>query len=421
MNGSKIFLFKSKFKLWVPVLPFYGFWVISFAAYYFGPFVYRGLSFGTIFYIGFVFLVFTFLYNLGLHSGGGKWRVKSYNYLLNASGILVAIGALLMLYDRQSTGSGNLDAVLNEMYNVRELYSKNTSFLTTIAVVPYSFKTVFIATLFYSVINKIKLTKIALVCLVILVVCDLANMVLSANRGMLYWYFCYFLFYLLFVRGLHPLSLISFNKRAVALMLVAGVSLSYFYFVSENRTVDSTLEYLALNSENEMRYNGFGESLSLVQLGAFEQLYSYITHGLEYTDIILGHANFLYFDPVSPFGIRVVSQIQRFYPDYMTPTSLRINEWLFLSGKSIYGWSSVFGISLAAFGIFGSIIFFGFYGYFSGVAVGRFNKTGHLAWLIVVFGIFDSMLITFDWFIRDFGLLVALICAFFLLHRFRLG
>jgi hypothetical protein len=407
-----VFYIKRKPVFWIPIFPFLLFWLISFSTYYFGPVSYQGLSFyGFSFIIGCLFLFFlsyVVALNIKFDYQIRDWTSsKSFLRLLKFSGVMVFLGSSLLIIDRMVYGSSDLGVVLNEMYRVRSEFSKSTTFLTTLSVIPYSFKLVFVSCLFYAVGNGIKLSKAIIFSFFFMVAVDILNMFFSANRGAIYEYFFFILYYLVLVKKYNLKDFIVINKVSVTLVVLSLVAFSYFFFVASSRTVSSTLEYQGSVGSERIRWEFLDKNMTDLQKGAFLQLYDYFNHGLEYTDVLLPHSPLVEFDFVQLLGVRFVSQISRFFPNYETRSSVLRKEILYQSGKSIYGWPSVFGISATALGIVGSLVFFPIIGFLTGAIVKKYVVSNSLPYFILVTAFYSCYLLSFDWFLRDFTFYIS--------------
>jgi hypothetical protein len=193
-------------------------------------------------------------------------------------------------------------------------------------------------------------------------------------------------------------------------------SFSYFFFVASSRTVASTLEYQGQKGSESIRWEFLDRNMSDLDKGAFLQLYKYFNHGLEYTDVIVQSSPILDFDFVALLGGRVISQIRRFDPSFTTSSDSLRRAALTQSGKSLYGWPSVFGIAASSLGIVGSVVFFTLIGFWTGRCFKNFLVSNSFPFFILIFSLYNCYLFSFDWFVRDFSFFTSLfVASFFLL------
>lgn len=413
---------KSLFFDWFPILPFLLYWASSYFMFHFGVFTTLDLNWYTHFYFVAALMIFAISYKGGLNSDSENYRVRyradpsHLLALLKTSTWLTLLGTCLFVYDRVSSGAGSVELIQNDLANVREEFSTKTTMITTLAVIPQSFRILAFASYFYCLMNRIIIPKnihFALYCTAIL---EIANMALTANRGALLWLFTYIMFYVVFCAKVNILSEI-FNVRDIGkklfIVIFCVFSIFYFYYVAKNREISSTQEYLGLEASYLLKDSSDFSNTDYADLGAKYSLYYYFTHGFQYMDAILSKASILNFDFISPLGMRVEVQIKRFFPDYIHPAKSNIVEWVAAAGFSVFGWPTVFGASLAYFGIIGSFVFFGLLGYFSGYAVHQSIKSKEFGWFIIVFTLYASLNMSFDWILRDFDQFVALFVGFY--------
>lgn len=411
---------------WFPVLPFLAYWIVAYIAFNFGPFVTPILDASTHIYIMLYMVVFAISYRLGLKKS--NFPVRSCSgaddalaiKLLKRTTWLAFIGTLIFIYDKLSSGAGSFSAVQNELSSIRGDNSEKVTFLTTLAVIPQSFKIVAIAIYFYSNWRKLKIPKTAHLLISLMILLELVNMVLSANRGSLFWILSYAIFYFIFCSRVNIISeIFSLKNIRIKLFLLVSflIAYSYFIWVAENRVVNSTAVYLGAEAFSLLKEPEGYSFENYSTLGAEYQIFYYLTHGFQYTDAILKHTAIFNIDLVSPLGIRVESQISRFITGYTHPAKADILTWLDSEGLNLSGWPTIFGASLAYFGILGSLCFSAFIGFFSGYSVRRWMQSFGLGWLIIVLLIFSSLNMSFDWIIRDFDQFTALAFGIFLINR----
>jgi oligosaccharide repeat unit polymerase len=418
---SKLNFFKNihnNIILWFPALPFLAYWLAAYFQFNFGKYVTPSISLETHFFVISYFLIFTFFYKIGIRYR----REPKFNYagtddkialkILKISSWLLFIGTLLYVYDRLSSGAGSFDIVQNELSSVRGGMSDETTLITTIAVIPQSFKLVAIASYFFSIERNLRIPKYVHIILISTVMLEIVNMILSANRGALFWIISYVFFYLIYIKRRNILSDIFSNKYLIAkILLICTIFAAYTYFVwvAENRVVAATADYLGRQAYFLLKDPDNITEINYSRFGGEYQIFYYLTHGFNYTDAILKHAPIINFDFLSPLGIRIEFQLQRFNSEYQFPAKIDLFKWMTASGLSTSGWASIFGASLAYFGIIGSLIFSAIVGYFSGYSSRRWLKTRSLGWLIIVLLVFSSLNMSFDWILKDFDQFMAII------------
>lgn len=414
---------------WFPVLPFMLYWIISFILYDFGPFVNTELDLNTYLYLGLCFLLFAAFYRNGLKSS--HWNSSTtcesdvtvtFN-ILRWSSFLTLIGTILLLVDRIQSGSGSLDLVLNRLEDVREYYVNKTTILTAIAVVPQSFRLVAFSSYFYCLKNKILVPKKIHLCMFATISCELYNMILAANRGILFWLTTYWLFYLFFCKQVSVKELLlskGYFKLRCAFLAIILISLSYFYFVAKNRDDSSYLTQLGTQVSSYSRYSLDYSFFDDKSLGAAYQLFTYGTHEFEYINTFVKNAEIINFDFITPLGPRIEYQITKIFPSYVSSSKETGQQWMKNDGLSIFGWASTFGWSLAFFGFLGSFMFFGTLGFMSGSFVRLYLNSQEFGWFLLVFVMYASLNMSFDWVLKDIEQFVAVIMAIVLIKNARL-
>jgi hypothetical protein len=207
------------------------YWAIAFLTYYLGPVSFQGLTTGGLVFVVACLSVFIISYVISLNVRSEvvlfDWSGSVVFYkLFKFSAVMAVIGSGLMILDRLINGAASFDVIVNEMYRVREEYSKNTSLLTTVSVVPYSFKWVLFSCLFFALKERIKIRKFFIFSVLFVVASDLLNMFFSANRGAIYEYFFYIIFYFIFVRRYSALRFFSLNRYTLLLFVLIICSFS---------------------------------------------------------------------------------------------------------------------------------------------------------------------------------------------------
>ena len=413
----------NAFYLWFPVLPLLGYWGLAYLLYNFGKYNTPPISIESHIFVLAYLAIFAVSYRYGLrikkepHPRCQIMSDRSTQRILGFSSWMLFLGTLIFLYDKLSSGASSPDLVLNELYSIREEHLENTTFLTTLAVVPQSFKSVAISAYFYALWRGIHIPKSIHIVIIATVLLEIANMVLSASRGALFWTLSYVAFYLIYIQRINVFrEMFSLNNLLIKALLFVLIIAAYSYFawVAENRVVSATAEYLGRQAYFQLKNSSRVDSVDYSRLGAEYQIFYYLTHGFEYTDAIIKHAPIINFDIVSPLGIRVESQLRKLSPGYVHPAKVELLAIMEEEGLNTSGWPTIFGASLAYFGIIGSLIFSGVIGYASGYASRKWLSLRSLGWLIIVTLIFSSLNMSFDWIVRDFDQFVALAFGLYL-------
>lgn len=374
-----------------------------------------------------MFFLFLFFYYLGLKCTKSCHTHKSEFIaplsILKWTSLFAFMGTLLFVFDRINSGAGSLDLVANEMANLREDFAKNTTWLTTIAVIPQSFRLLAFASYFFCLLKDVKIPKLNHLMIFGIIVLDIINMVLTASRGTLFWTITYLFFYLVFCKRLSLVNLILSKKYLIynIIIFVAIVlSFSYFYFVANNRTVENALAFSGKQASSSMRYPSLFEKMDYASIGTIHQLNSYLTHEFEYVNVFVKEAELVYFDPIGALGIRVIVQINRFFPEYIVPSWVRALKWYESAGLNPSGWPSIFGWPLAEFGLLGTVFFFVALGFISGKCVGSYFKTKEFGWFALTFLVYVCLNMSFSWILTDFDQYMCLFFAVILIMRIKL-
>lgn len=426
MHENNLSRSSSLFYCWFPAVPFIGYWVFSYVMNLIGPFYTPNVEVFTHIYFLLCLSVFTTAYWMGLGNkrlftptrecNDSKTALKTLSY----SSSLACIGTLLFVYDRISSGAGSFSVVQNDLSSIREGMSMNVTLLTTLSVFPHSFKLVAFASYFYCLMRKLNINLFSHFAMAMIAVAEILNMILSANRGALFWLISFAFFYTVMCAKVRLSVLILSRKNLfVKIFFIFVLIIAYFYFtwVAENRVVASTAEYLGAEAYSLLKSPDSYSFKDYSSLSGEYQLFYYLTHGFQYMDAILKSAPIVHFDFLSPSGIRVEAQISRFIDGYMHPAKANILNWIDYAGLNLSGWPSVFGAALAYFGVIGSVVFFWILGYISAYAVKKWIVDPSLGRLIIVFLIFSSLNISFDWIVRDFDQYMALLVGWILIRR----
>lgn len=411
---------------WFPVIIFLSFWICSYLIYHFGPFVNAGLNIETHIYFITALTIFIIAYKISL--GNSFQLPNKFTGIDNITAINALhktiwwsfLGTALLIIDRITSGAGSIEVFQNDLENLRQDYANKTTFITTLGVIPQSFKIITFSSYFYCISNKIKVTKLTHIIIILIMSLEIINMVLSANRGSLFFFSTYLLFFAFFCLRINLIKIFLSKKyrlKIIFITILALASLEYFYYIARYRETDSTVIYRGIEASYLLKnpeYEGdYGD------LGAIYLLFNYLTAGLDYTNEIIKHVDIINFDFISALGVRVESQVAKFNPDFIFPAKIKMAEWVAAENLSVYGWSSIFGCSLAFFGIVGSFIFFFIIGYLTGYSAKKYNQTNKLGWLTITFTLYISLNMSFDWIVRDYDQFLAIVFGFFLINKKR--
>ena len=404
--------------LWFPVLPFMLYWPIAYLLFHLGKYITPDLYFETHLFVIAYYLIFALFYMLGLkytkEPPGKLFRTAGIDEIkiLKFSSMMSLIGTFLFVLDRISSGAGSFDMVQNEFSNIRNEHSDKTTYLTSLAVIPQSFKLIAIASYIYALYKDLKIQKYVHFAMLSVTFLELLNMILSANRGALFWILSYIFLYVIYIKRVNVFrELLSFRYFGIKIFLLLLTTVAYIYFlwVAENRVVVDTAEFDGRQAYANLKYSIDYVEVNYARLGAEYQLFYYITHGFTYTDAIYKHAPLINFDLLSPLGIRVEAQIQKFNNLYQHPANADLISWYSAEGLSLSGWASIFGASLAFFGVIGSLVFSAIIGYCSGFTSRRWFQTRSLGWFVMLIVVFSSLNMSFDWILRNFDQYVAIL------------
>lgn len=403
---------------WYPAVPFLTYWAVGGIAFIAGPFRTPALEWSTWFYLVAAASSFVISYGIVVHGEqthrGERDRERCSKTLVRAllwTTGLTLIGSAIMVSDRLASGAGSFEKSLSETAEVREYYSYNTTWRTTIAVLPASFKIVALALYLFVSARHRPIPFQATLMMMAVVGLDLFNMVLMTNRGALFLLVMYVPFYVLFVKR-RSVGDLLWSRRSLTYMPVAVVVVvaagAYFFFIARNRQVESTVAHIGANARADCKIPEVIQDVDDATLGALFQLYTYGTHQFVYIDAFAKRAPLLAFEPGALMGIRVTAQIQRFWPAYVPTAKATANEWIANEGLSLSGWPGCFGWALAAFGTVGAVGFFAALGAACAMCVRRFVETERFAWFLLVVLCYVSLTISFDWFLVNFDQYTAM-------------
>ena len=397
--------------------------------YNFGPFLNPDLEPETVLYIFVMMFMFISTYSFGLGTRKNlilqpaHENADTIHRILFVTSIMTFVGAGIILFDRISSGAASIDLVVNSIESLRDDdYMRRLTPLTAVGVIPQSFRLVAFASYFYSMMNKFHISIIIHALFMGIMTIDLLTMLLTASRGMLFWLGTYWIFYVIFCRRISIIKTIFSYRymfaKVVAFSLIA-VSFWFFYYVSRNRSAEAYLKVLGDAAIEKNNISAITENLDSADLGALYSLTSYVTSEFEYINACVKHSEWIAFNPVAALGIRVTSQLSKIWPAYTPAAKILVNQWIAQEGLSPAGWVSIFGVTLACFGIIGSAGFYSILGLLCGKCTRMFIRTNNFSWFIFIFLIFVSFNLSFDWIIRDFEQYNALMFAFILLAKAR--
>lgn len=407
------------------IVPFVGYWVLSYFLFLFGPFMTPQIGPWTHLYVGTCLLLFLFVY-MAISTSAKRNHVEEVEQrvsiqlaykTLRSTAPIYAFGALLMTVDKIFFAT-SLETVLYSE-NAREIANENITFLTTISVIPYSFKLVALASYFY-LMRYVSVSRRCHAYVGFAILMELLNMVFTGNRGAVFYLLYYMLFYMFYSKGLRfsQLAIALKSYRVIAALLpVLLFAIVYFGWVADHRVQDTTAMYLGREARAALKNPSQFSWLTDEGLHGYYQLFYYLTHGFSYIDAILRHAPILNVDVISPMGIRVEAQIGRFMPGYIFPAKLQMLNWISAEGLSRFGWPTIFGASAAYFGYLGSYIFFLVLAIAAATAVKSFIGYQRLTSFLMTFLIFNMLVLSMDWVVRDFDVYVGLLFVFLMHNR----
>lgn len=360
-----------------------------------------------------VFLISYYMgykYYLFLPHSGPHLKIiseESFNDLLNTFLNLALIGNFLLFIDKYRVGALSLNSFINNMFEFNEELSNKHTIITTIGIVPQSFRLSTIGVYFYANIMQINIKRKSSLKLILIVILDMIIMVFSANRGGIFFYLSYFIFYIIYrQRG-------NINRKKIIMILniflvIFLIAIGYSIFIAKNRSGQNTIKSLGASEAYNANMERCFENLDYGTIGSIAQLYRYLTHEYNYIDAILKDAKIFRITIIPPLGVRIRSQIEKVVPSYISPSTKIYMNILGENNLSPSGWASMFGLIVLWFGIVGSCIFTICLGYFCGSITKRYNKYQTIGYFILAFLVFDSMNLSYDWIIRDFEQFVAL-------------
>ncbi len=411
-NTEPFFRWRA-FRAWFPVFLFVTYWLNSYLNYHFGFLVREPLQAQTHIFLWSSMLLFVYGYALGL--GKPKrmlvrdnlrvWAINK-ELLVHLKWLLwiTFIGAAGMIVDRVLSGSGSIQQTLEETEFVREEFMGGTTLLTTICMALFLVQFVALSAYFLAGATGFKMPRYCgvLVYGVFALLCF--NSFLSTNRGNFFAVLTYVFFMIFYVEGSTIKEFIV--RRKYFYLRVAGVvfttlALIYFFWVSRNRSSEDWLEHIAQYSYRDKdRYGLYQMNLEDNDVSAFLLTYSYVSEGYQYIDLFITQADAFHFSPLILVGNRTVRQFTRFLPKSIRDKKFtaveRGNYWRQSAGLSLYGWPTVWGWNLAAFGYVGGVIFMFLYGIWLGYCSGQFLRYANAGALMVCFANYSILMHSFN-------------------------
>ena len=399
----------TTFRAWFPTIPFISYWVTSLLFYEFGPLVNPRLRPQTYLYLAVSLAVFLVGYHLALH------RKRESNVLVlrgeirravrwvQWTSVFALIGELGLVADRLLSGAGSISRSLYETEYVRTEFVRNTTWLTTISVLPYALSLISIAGYFYCLGTRQRVSRWVHAVIFLQMALDVLNAFLSVNRGPVYYLLTYWLICCFFAMGISVRDAVwsaRYRLARLGFVLFLVLACTYIYFIARNRNSGEYLEAMANNVTTTGRYDflrtrdrDFGALMSLVFYG---------THEFEFIDAFVERADWVSFHPTFLVGGRFIDQIQRAYPNF-TPKEWEIAaDWVADAGLPPSAWPSVFGWPLVMFGSLGAIVFFFGLGSLFGGMTGRYLARGEFGALVGVFCLYAALNMSFNWIGGDF-------------------
>ncbi len=320
-------------------------------------------------------------------------------------------GEILFLLDKYRVGALNLTYLLTNMLEFNEKLADRSTILTTIGVIPQSFRMSAIGLYLYGSLNGIKYSRSIKVGFVSIIILDILLMIFSANRGAIFFYLGYFLFYFIYLRDFRKPSRKNIMRILLLAILVCTGAISYSLFVAKNRIGVSTSANLGKMQDYNPKYSKYLSGVDYATIGAISSLYKYLTHEYNYIDAILKNAKIVNVAIIPPLGIRIRSQVNKLFPSYVSPSDMELRKIISSSALSSSGWSSMFGLIVLWFGLAGAFFFIVTLGYVCGLVTKQANTFPTIGRWLLAFLVFNSLALSFDWIIRDFDQMVCLIVA----------
>jgi hypothetical protein len=401
------------FRAWFPVILFVAYWLNSYLNYHFGFLVSEPLQVKTHIYLWSSMLLFGFGYTLGL--GKPKrvlvrdcpqvWAMnKELLVILKLLLVIVFIGTSGMIADRILSGAGSIQQTLEETEFVRAEFMSGTTLMTTLSMALFMFEFIALALYFLAVATEYKIPKhchilvygtFALLCF---------NSFLSTNRGNFFAVVTYVLFMLFYVQGARIREIMLARRYFVLRiggMAFVVLALFYFFWISRHRSSSDWLESMeTYNFSDRDRYGLYQMEFAANDVSSFLLTYSYACEGYQYIDLFVTKADPFYFSPLLLIGNRTIRQITRFMPkgirDRKFSAVERGNSWRESAGLSSYGWPTVWGWNLAAFGYVGAVIFMFLYGWWLGYCSGQFLRFANAGALMICFANYSILMNSYN-------------------------
>ena len=393
----------SAFQAWFPAVPFLFYWIATLLLYQFGPIVNDELRPQTLVFVIGGLTCFALGYGSGVRgrrpaaaASVARETALAYSWLRWAAPAAL-LGIAGLVADRLLSGAGSPGLTLMETQYVREEFAWNTTWITTLSVVPYCFSLVSL-TAYFLCLRRRPLPRAMHAMIFAQLALHAFNTFLSANRGNFYWLPTYWLFYIFLVRGSSIRAFLFSRALRVTRLAFIGllvIAVSYIYFIARHRNSEGYLTYLANTNAQSLRYDL--PDIDTPTLGALINLMQYGTHQYGFIDAFLERADPLAFNPVSLLGGRVLDQIRKVVPDYEPQERIIADQWISEAGLPPWAWPSVFGWLLAMFGYVGAAAFLALLGFAGGWLARTYLSTGSFAVLLLLFCLYTALNLSYLW------------------------
>jgi oligosaccharide repeat unit polymerase len=386
-----------------PIVPFLLYWVIVIFFAFVDPIdIGHSHSHATFWLL--IFLTFSFAsYLLGLN-----WHRKAYRVLFISDAsekylyILLFLGGLFLFIDSIIFKGNFLSFYTSDDYR-RSVEGSVLTFIGTFLIsVDLIVLSLFVKRLFF----KEKINRWYKFIVFFHFSVGALAMFSAGNRSVAYSLLCYLFFVLFFLRI--GLSKLSFRSKNLWLSIIFLVVVIFFFFDVQVRR--GTDDYFFAKSYNSLLSNETKYSNDFVMIGALVVIEGYFTAGLNFFDELLVDPGLLRLDLVNSFGVRVERQFSRLGLDQVLSSSDELRESIaFQSATSPVVWIGLFGLSVLYFGLIGAFLFLGIWFFLFGRFVKQWLSTKSFYYLLLVFSMYDCVVLSFDWLFRNFSFFFVLV------------
>jgi hypothetical protein len=382
---------KSVYILNVANALFFGYWSFAFIWYHCGLIEQPSLS--SKFYTFFIscWVCYGVSCLLGAKTGDRTFKVRLRKRrntepgLLAAVSLLAAVGSLMLILDLLN-GGATLTKTLTDTNVVR--VENKTTLITTIASPLFGLQLYALAAYLYKRLYGYHISRMASFCVGFIILSRFLHSYLSANRQIVYFMFCWCLFYLglrWIIRGVLPrLSTLVFG------FILMTIGIGYIVFIAVKRNDESYL--IATTKDLPLRYEVPSEIRESPTFAGLLQLDDYPSHVFRAIDRIVQQADYFHFD-VSPIVLWSKTSIARIAGSSPIDSTGSSEYYVFMEQCDVSRslWPSVFGDGAYSFGLVGFPIVLSLIGFLYGrwcrrlVAMGDFIA---FYWLFVVYNYF---------------------------------